>query len=376
MDDTKLIEELLYRGEGPTLDYKEKQYPFSNADDVKKSELLKDILAFSNAWRTETAYILIGVTNGAGQLVELDTDIDDSRLQEFINSKTNTVVSFSYRSLTYNGTTLGLFTIPVQDRPVYIKKKYGRLEANTVYVRRGSATAIADPSEIYKMGVSAITEKPESKPNIILKVVNVNSAADNVFLSDYEGWELLSPEHYPNYSPESRGNFNASYISSIVNQHYYRQMAVYLQESKGAIPFSLDVANTGNYLADDVKIELTVPRTSNFSIKRKSDLLVRPQVTNILTAPLGPYSGIQSDPKSVVVFTEKTIVLTFSIGKLQVGEVRRTPTVFIINPPSTLEAFDVRILSDQLQRPMEFQILAKITVENKLLTAETLSNIS
>ncbi len=59
--DTELIEHLLHEDEGVELDFKQEQYPFNNADDAAKSELLKDILAFVNAWRRSTAYILIGV---------------------------------------------------------------------------------------------------------------------------------------------------------------------------------------------------------------------------------------------------------------------------------------------------------------------------
>src|SRR2546430_2650007 len=53
--------QLLYRGESESLDFKSEQYVFMGASEGKKAELLKDILAFANAWRNDTAYILIGV---------------------------------------------------------------------------------------------------------------------------------------------------------------------------------------------------------------------------------------------------------------------------------------------------------------------------
>ena len=49
---------LLHRSESETLDFKSKQYPFSS--DEEKSELLKDVLAFGNAWKDSDGYILIG----------------------------------------------------------------------------------------------------------------------------------------------------------------------------------------------------------------------------------------------------------------------------------------------------------------------------
>jgi predicted HTH transcriptional regulator len=60
------MEELLNEEEGSTLDFKLEQYPFQKASDEEKSELLKDILAFSNAWRRADAYILIGVQEVKG----------------------------------------------------------------------------------------------------------------------------------------------------------------------------------------------------------------------------------------------------------------------------------------------------------------------
>ncbi len=59
-----LIESLLYQSEGTALDFKRDQYPFSDATDDQKSELLKDILAFANSFRQTDAYIVIGVKEG------------------------------------------------------------------------------------------------------------------------------------------------------------------------------------------------------------------------------------------------------------------------------------------------------------------------
>ncbi|WP_322101788.1 ATP-binding protein [Paraburkholderia sp. J41] len=152
MEDDYLIERLLYSGEGDTLDFKLQQYPFEGADDDSKSSLLKDILAFANAWRTTTAYILIGVRDGSKEIVGLDNDIDDSRLQQFVNGKVNRPIQFGYRTLEFRGQKLGLFTIPPQDRPFYSVKSFGKVKAGTVYLRRGSSTAEANPDEIAKMG--------------------------------------------------------------------------------------------------------------------------------------------------------------------------------------------------------------------------------
>ena len=62
----ELFERLLYEGESTALDFKNERYRFPKATDDDKSELLKDILGFANAWRRSEAYILIGVEDVLG----------------------------------------------------------------------------------------------------------------------------------------------------------------------------------------------------------------------------------------------------------------------------------------------------------------------
>ena len=67
--DLNIIQQLCLEGESNHLDYKRDQYPFVGAADCDKAELLKDILALANAFRTEIAYVLIGVaqtSDGSG----------------------------------------------------------------------------------------------------------------------------------------------------------------------------------------------------------------------------------------------------------------------------------------------------------------------
>lgn len=58
---TDTIEALLWEDESNTLDFKQIQYPLAGATEEQKGEIIKDILAFSNAFRRDDAYILLGV---------------------------------------------------------------------------------------------------------------------------------------------------------------------------------------------------------------------------------------------------------------------------------------------------------------------------
>src|SRR4051794_355905 len=97
--DAQEFESLLYRGESETLDFKVAQYKFSGATDEEKSELLKDILAFANGWRETDAYILIGMQESPGQkalALGITLHLADHELQQFVHSKTQKPLRFSY----------------------------------------------------------------------------------------------------------------------------------------------------------------------------------------------------------------------------------------------------------------------------------------
>jgi predicted HTH transcriptional regulator len=199
-----LMEELLNEDESSTLDFKRDQYPFDKATDELKSELLKDILAFANAWRRTDAYILVGVEDvkgGRSNVVGITSHFDDASIQQFVNSKTNRPVTFSYEVFPWEGVQVGIFNIPLQDRPIYLKKNYGKLKQHEVYIRRGSSTDTADPDEIAKMGSLKIREvlgelpsQPRSNP--ILEALRRELEQENVVLVERINNNFDKPRWY------------------------------------------------------------------------------------------------------------------------------------------------------------------------------------
>ena len=153
--DCETLESLLNIQEGPTIDFKREQYHFNKATKDDKSELLKDVLAFANAQRYRAAYILIGVEEvkgGPREVVGIKNHLEDASLHQFVNSKTNRQVEFSYFPYQAGEKQIGVLSIPIQSRPIYTVSKYGKVEANTVYIRDGSSTRSASPDEIADMG--------------------------------------------------------------------------------------------------------------------------------------------------------------------------------------------------------------------------------
>ena len=153
--DIETLASLLSMEEGPTLDFKREQYCFNKATRKGKSELLKDILAFANAHRDRTAHILIGVEevkDGRSEVVGVESHLEDASLQEFVNSKTNRPLECNYFPFSVEDKSIGVISIPIQQRPVWTIKDYGLVNANEVYIRHGSSNQLASPDEIAAMG--------------------------------------------------------------------------------------------------------------------------------------------------------------------------------------------------------------------------------
>lgn len=163
------IEALLYEKEGSSLDFKREQYPFDGASDDDKSELLKDILAFANAWRGTDAHILIGfeeVRGGRSRPIGVKRHLDEAKLQQFINSKLQKPLRFAYGVHFIDCVEIGVISIPLQDRPFFLKKDFGRLKKDTVYLRHGSSTGTADPDEVARMVEARLHSAKETTSRI------------------------------------------------------------------------------------------------------------------------------------------------------------------------------------------------------------------
>ena len=167
---------LLHRNESETLDFKRDQYLFyDRPPEDKKAELLKDIIAFANAWKDGDAHIVIGVAEEhgrAGEVVGVESPLRDNDAQEFVNSKTNRSVLFLVETLEHEGKNLTVIKInQAQSRPLFLTKDYGRLRRNVVYIRRGSSTSEATPDEIAEMGREEVKAPLEEKrPDILLEL--------------------------------------------------------------------------------------------------------------------------------------------------------------------------------------------------------------
>jgi len=264
--DRNVIDLLLYEEEGDDLDFKRDQYRFLKASDEDKSELLKDIVSFANGWRRADAYILLGVKEVKGAKSELigikeQDKLDDAQLQQFVNQKTQRPIQFSYKHVEIEECCVGVIHIPIQQRPFYLKKDYGKLKRDTVYVRRGSSTAVAEIDEISKMGISyQVTDQvlcPELE--FLFGDLDKREVLPDVVKIECLSLEVPRKKDVPDYV-ERRDPFDPTPSISMgtTNREYYRELVRYTAADRLYTSLNFAVKNTGNAVAVDVRVEIMI----------------------------------------------------------------------------------------------------------------------
>ena len=266
MEKTLPIEELLYEEEGTTLDFKREEYKFRDANDFEKGELLKDILSFSNAWRRTDAYILIGVEEvkgGRSKVLGIKDELDDAHLQQFVNGKTQRPIEFDYRTVIVDGVKIGVIRIPVQTRPFFLVKDYGKLKRHVVYIRRGSSTDEASPDEVRDMGRSEMQEAQES-PALSFEFADLENRSSLGTKLNLDATLLNIPpiKEVPDYHEERSTNpFDISL--SRANPDYYRRLVEYYHILKKTSELAFLLKNDSTKAISDIRVELVVEKSDN-----------------------------------------------------------------------------------------------------------------
>lgn len=257
-----LFEQLLYEEESATLDFKKAQYPFVRATDEEKSELLKDILGFANAFRRSDTYILIGVEDVRGGRsnvtgIPAHDHLDDHALQQFVNNLTDRPVRFHYEAFGFEGKQVGIIRIGEQNRPVCLKRDFGKLKADAVYVRRGSSTdptKPAKPAEIALMGGAAA---PDPAEVVVEFAANDGDGSLGTRLPcKAESCAMPAAASIPDWKgPPGRPAYIAIDFRGpgMPNRNYYRELASFERARRLFRRVRLVVRNAGQVAAGSVR---------------------------------------------------------------------------------------------------------------------------
>lgn len=362
----ELMDLLLSEDEGAALDFKRDPYPFEGAEPHQKAELLKDILAFANAFRRATAYILIGVEDvpgGRGIVHGVDRHPDDASLQQFVNAKTNRPVEFRYRAREVDGKQVGVIEIPVQTRPLYLDKAFGKLKAHAVYVRRGSSTEIASPDEVARMGV-ALPVAPTPDLSVVFGDPERDERYGLALGARYTRFDM--PGAIPDYS-EGIAVPGGSINLGLGNRSYYRDFAAYRQAVAGSLPVSLLVTNEGTVPLRGGRLVVAAPRPG---IVLAEDLPAEP----MSSGPSFSIPRLATEPSWDVTARGANWAATTDIGTVQPGAAVWTPELLVGGTVSGTHALRVALYAENLPSPLLLDATADLDVQRVAVSVEQLTS--
>ncbi|MBL7188645.1 MAG: ATP-binding protein [Phycisphaerae bacterium] len=269
--DKELFERLLYEEESPTLDCKKEQYPFAKASDDEKSELLKDLIGFTNAWRRSEAYILIGVEEVRGGRsivvgIAKSDHLPDHSVQQFVNNLINRPMHFHYEAFGFEGKQVGIIRIELQARPIYLKRDYGKLEKEKVYIRRGSSTDPSKPASLEEIALMGQTAFPPSAELVVeFAQIERDDSLGPTISWNAEFCEMPPEEAIPDFvAPKEHDplGIDLSILAdpgSRLNTDYFRELANFEFVRRLFRPVRLLVTNVGQVAASHVQCELDIP---------------------------------------------------------------------------------------------------------------------
>jgi hypothetical protein len=374
--DKNLLEALLYEDESTTLDFKREQYPFEKASDEHKSELLKDILAFANAWRRTEAYILVGVeeVKGGRSIVKgITHHLDEASLQQFVNSKTNRPVSFSYRAIQYEEKQIGVIQIAVQERPIYLKENFGKLSKETIYIRRGSSTGCADPDEIARMG--AATAVLGQVPSLDLQFAETEKHIKKGTNLDLQS-EVL---RLPSKSQIPRVSSNNYFVSlaNEVNAAYYQEFADYLFYTTLLRPAGFSVKNTGAIVLHNVRIRIVLPKMDELLIIDHSQYPDPPQYSGL---PIGPIDTLRNilnkENVTTIADIEDKWEISAEVGDIQPKADGWSEAFNIGSVKPCAVEMEALVFADELSEPLKVALKLSIAVRERNVSLEELVSIA
>lgn len=260
---TDIIDQLLQESEGSALDFKRDQYRFSDGASVSdKADLLKDILSFANSFRRSEAFIVLGIAakhGGKKEIVGIESHLDDASLQQFVNFKTNRPIEFSYGELQYQGATIGIIRIPIQQRPFYLIERFGSIKPNDVWYRQGSSNTLANPDIVAMMRSGSDAPSTIQYPKLDIDVCDSRSERslqEATYVRTNYG--IADIDELPDYASANTTNAFGMVVPSLrnPNREYWRELAHYIWAKSLHIPFVWHVKNTSHVTAQNVRVTI------------------------------------------------------------------------------------------------------------------------
>ena len=372
-----LLESLLHQDEGPTLDFKRDQYAFKKGSspletERQRSKLVKDILAFANTKRDNSAFILTGVEEvkgGGSEVLGVNYHLDDEELHDFMNRRTQLPVEFSYKRYTIDGGEIGIIEIPVQDRFLYSRQDYGEVRENTVYIRDGSTTRAATPEEIIEMST-------QQRPDLNLSWADSENKLDLSSPFTAHCLLLFPPIPLDTFDlpsspvPRWNGIEFPSLSHSRPNSDYSLELIVYTCFNAYFTPLGLQLRNVSGVAAKRVRFEGMMTKQKGLEIRDESPLFPEKEIRLFSEIDVLPLSRehkvrveLQEDSRSWIISVE--------FGDVRAGErVTTIDTLWFRSQDSGIVSLNGKLLGDNIPEPISCSLEIRFESECRPMTVD------
>ncbi|MBF8789668.1 helix-turn-helix domain-containing protein [Pseudomonas asiatica] len=360
-----LLNRLRYKSESTDIDFKSAQYRFNGGSEADKAELLKDILAIANSWRDGTGYILLGFKDQRphpAAVVGIQDSIDDSRIQQFVNSKVKPKLTFRYEEHLFEEKTIGILIIPKQRRPFYLTSPYGKLKSNVVYVRRGSSTDEAEPIEAIEM---AKEDDGRDEVSIELSLMTPqNEPLPPTLAHTY----LQFIERLPDFKRQRqpRGPFDLPEVIGLDrdNTDFWREYGKYSEISNACIALRFVMTNRSGIQLSNAKLEVTVEAvdSQDYEMVAYRDLPEEPKPTWCIPEIVHVDRLWRKTEESLRIDESGAIpACHIRFGSLLPGEQGRSELLAIVPKGPGKLRLHMRVLGSELASPIESSHLLETT---------------
>jgi hypothetical protein len=366
---------LLNMTESEIFDFKSRQYNFYGATDDEKAELLKDILAFANAWKTGDAFIVIGISETDGRkdkAIGIATSLHDNDIQQFVNSKTNRAVRFLVYSDMAEGLQINVVQIARdQQRPIFISKPFGKLKPGDVYIRSGSSTTVASPDQIADMAKADLRTN-ESQTSLDLEWASPTehirlgkeTSITCVRLVDSESFEEAANAISSQYATSLGAGL------SLNNGPSSEKIIQFLRSRAAVAPLKIWVKNLGLRNASSIKVKIHFPKDGGISVIGQNDLPEKPRGAFDLAFSVHPLSFDTSVRESAQGWDLEIDAKTVQPQ----DEFWSSDQFYLSSEHDRVMQITARIFADDLSKPIDIPLQVKANVTEREIAAEDLDS--
>lgn len=302
-----------------------------------------------------------------------------------MNNLTNQPIRFHYEAFGFEGKQFGIITVVEQVRPVYLKRDYGKLQKEKVYVRRGSSTDPTKPATLEEIAQMRVGSSAQHSAELSIEFAQIRSdeAAGALISWDADYCSMPNDKEIPDLlPPRSNQPFGLDILAitdplNQTNRDFFRQLATFEFARRFYRPVRLVFSNVGKVAANNVRVEVTVPTNLGVMVTYESKMPERPQqISNRFDIPaLRNLKNINSakNPGDVTISRNADrFCITIDCGHLQPGR-RVWSEIFYIGKRSTGDVtLNGMAFADNLPQPKTFTLVASVAVTETVLTIDKL----